>query len=360
MHSRRSFLSAIPLAGAAWAAEKGLAFPSEVRRYADPATEFEVLRLTDPSFASHLPAYYNRAVSRHGSFMLYASARTGTVQPYRMDLKTGESVQIAAAAIVPATLSLAPDERTFFYSDGRAAFQANLGSLRVRTLYTAPADADITALVVTDDGTHAIAAEKGSAKSRLKLITLGRAPAASTIVESDQPVSDPLPRPRRAGLLYRRAEQELWIVNYDGAQNRRLRVAPGTAAQAVWAAEGPTFFYLNFPETAKALHNIREFTPDLNEDKPVSNTTQFVRFNRNADSSVFVGASGSKASSYVLLLVRSVKRELTLCEHKASDPFTVTPVFSPNSQRVFFQSDRHGKPAIYSMRVDRLVEETDE
>jgi oligogalacturonide lyase len=84
-----------------------------------------------------------------------------------------------------------------------------------------------------------------------------------------------------------------------------------------------------------------------------------VSFGANADSSVFVGASGSKASPYLLLLVRSVRRELTLCEHRASDPRLVSPQFSPNSQRVFFQSDRHGKMAIYSMRVEKLVEETE-
>jgi oligogalacturonide lyase len=54
-----------------------------------------------------------------------------------------------------------------------------------------------------------------------------------------------------------------------------------------------------------------------------------------------------------------VKRELTLCEHRASDPQQVTTLFSPNSQRIFFQSDRDGKMAIYSMAVDRLVEETE-
>ncbi len=77
------------------------------------------------------------------------------------------------------------------------------------------------------------------------------------------------------------------------------------------------------------------------------------------DSSVLVGASGSKASPYVLLLVRSVKRELTLCEHRASDPSRVTTIFSPNSQRIFFQSDQDGKMAIYAMLVDRLVETTE-
>jgi oligogalacturonide lyase len=37
----------------------------------------------------------------------------------------------------------------------------------------------------------------------------------------------------------------------------------------------------------------------------------------------------------------------------------VTSFFSPNSQRVIFQSDRDGKMAIYSIAVDRLVEETE-
>ncbi len=127
----------------------------------------------------------------------------------------------------------------------------------------------------------------------------------------------------------------------------------------LWSGDGRTVEYLNFPADRKQLNNIREFTPDTNEDQLVSTTTQFVTFNRNADTSVFVGVSGSKASPYVLLLVRSVKRELTLCQHRASDPRQVTALFSPNSQQVVFQSDRDGKMAIYSIAVDRLVGETE-
>jgi oligogalacturonide lyase len=37
----------------------------------------------------------------------------------------------------------------------------------------------------------------------------------------------------------------------------------------------------------------------------------------------------------------------------------VAPIFSPNSQRIYFQSDRDGKMAIYAMTVDRLVAETE-
>ncbi len=74
---------------------------------------------------------------------------------------------------------------------------------------------------------------------------------------------------------------------------------------------------------------------------------------------MFVGASGSKASPYLLLLIRAGKRELTLAEHRASDAALVNPIFAPNSQFVVFVSDRHGKPAIYWIAVDKLVSETD-
>jgi oligogalacturonide lyase len=58
-------------------------------------------------------------------------------------------------------------------------------------------------------------------------------------------------------------------------------------------------------------------------------------------------------------MLRAGGRELIICEHRSSDPARVTPVFSPNSRRVFFGSDRHGKPAIYSMDVGELVEATE-
>ena len=48
-----------------------------------------------------------------------------------------------------------------------------------------------------------------------------------------------------------------------------------------------------------------------------------------------------------------------MCEHKASNPRMVEPMFSPDAQRVYFESDRHGKPAIYCVHVEKLVEKID-
>ena len=357
--SRRAFVSLLP-AALGYAFDKTVPLPSEAVRYADPATEFPVLRLTDPKNTSLLPAYYGRAISRRGNFLLYSNDRSGSFQAYRMDVKSGQSHLLTAATKLQTdSLTLMPDEKSFCCVADGAVTQISLANGKDRQLYRLPEDWSAgRGFSVSDDGLYALLVEQRQNRWRLRLIHTGRGTAA-TVLESADEIADPVPRPKRAGILYQAGRRELHVINYDGAQNQRLRAAPGALGPAIWSADGRAVDYLNFPEDRKQLNNLREYTADANEDRLVAATTQFVHFGRNSDSSVFVGASGSKASPYLLLLVRAVKRELTLCEHKASDARLVAPVFSPNSQRVFFQTDRHGKWAIYSIAVERLVEETE-
>lgn len=355
--SRRAFLTSLSAAASGLAAEKST--PSEAFRYPDPATEFPVLRLTDPKNTSWLPSFYNRAVSRKGSFLLYSNDRSGSFQLYRMDLKTGQSKELTEVqALDTGSPTLMPDEKSCCYVADGNVVQANLSSGRPRVVYTISAGFEAGGFCMNDDGQYATLVEKKGGAFHLKLISVVKG-TATTVLESAEEITHAEPRPRRAGILYTLANRELHVVNFDGAQNQRLRTEPGGLGPALWSADGRTVDYLNFPADRKQLNNIREYTPDANEDRFLAATTQFVQLDRNADSSVFVGASGSKASPYVLLLVRAVKRELTLCEHKASDPTLVAPRFSPNSQRIFFQTNRHGKWAIYTMSVERLVEETE-
>lgn len=346
-------------ASACLAADKAGLYPSEIKRYADEATEFNVFRLTDPAHRSWLPAPYSRAISKKTEFLIHASDRSGSVQAYRLDLKSGQSrVLTEAGDLATGSLTLAPDEREFAFLADRSLYMGRTNGVHARPVYRAEEGFQFgSGFSLSEDGLVAALIEEKPGLSRLRLITM-RTGAAATLLEANEPISDPQPRPKRAGLLYRKGN-ELWVVNYDAAQNRKLRVAPGGLGTALWSGDGRTIVYLNFPADRTQLNNIREFTPDTNEDQFVSVTSQFATFNINADTSVLVGASGSKASPYLLLLVRSVKRELTLCQHRASDPRQVTAFFSPNSQRVIFQSDRDGKMAIYSIAVDRLVGETE-
>jgi oligogalacturonide lyase len=359
--SRRWFLASLP-AVACLGSEvtgKGRTLPSEVSRYADGTTEFTIQRLTSPSHTSLLPPSYARAVSRRSNFLLYASDATGRFEAYRLDLKSGQSKQLTEAAdLDPASLTLLADDRGFCCVDGNKLLQIGLSSLKPREVYAIPEGFTRgRGLSVAEDGMYAAVIERKDSRHRLQLVQMTSG-AATKLAETDDELRDPIPRPKRASILYRRSGA-LWLVNYDGQQNYRLRLAEGETGPGRWSPDGRAVLYLNYPADKHKLNNIREFITDTNEDKFVSDTSQYIEFGVNGDASVFVGASGSKASPHVLLLVRSVRREMTLAEHRAKDPRIVAPVFAPNSQRIFFGSDLHGKPAIYTMAVEKFVEETD-
>jgi oligogalacturonide lyase len=363
--TRRWFLSAAPAACLAALARKANAdktkpVPSAYFHYKDPSTEFPVVRLTDPGFTSLLPAHYGRAVSRKGTFLLYASDVTGRMEAFHMDAKSGVSRQLTEQeGLDPASLTLSADERSFCCMAARGLLSVNLGNGKVREVFRISEGFDQgSGMSLAEDGLYAVLVErKGPVYRLLRLIRMADG-MTTTLAETDQAMRDPIIRPRRTSVLYSR-EGGLWLANYDGQQNYRLRVAEGEIGPATWSPDGRSVLYLNYPADRRRLHNIREFIPDTNEDGAIADTTQYVAFERNGDASVFIGASGSKASPHVLLLVRAVKRELILCEHRASDPRMVSPIFSPNSQNVFFVSDQHGKPAIYSMAVEKFVSATD-
>ena len=381
--SRRCFLASLSAAlpaATAYAAEitgKGRILPPAAQRYADAATDFPVTRLTDPAHTSRLPPHYARAISRHSNFLIFVSDMTGRFEAYRMDLKSGQMRQVTEAEdLDPASVALLADDHGFCYFDGDRLMAANLTNLKAREVYRISDGFRRAALNLAEDGQYAVVVEKAvvekaviekavvetrDATHRLQLVSMATG-TAKKLVECDEEIRDPLPRPKRASILYARGPANrgnIWLADYDGQHNYRLRIADGGTGPAMWSPDGRTVLYLNYPEDSHKLHAIREFTPDANDDKMIANTSQFVQFGCNADASVFVGASGSKASPYVLLLVRAVHREMTLAEHRASDPAMVAPIFAPNSQRIFFGSDRHGKPAIYAMSVEKFVEETD-
>lgn len=320
----------------------GAAFPSEQRRYPDPATELEVFRLTDPQHSAYLPRH---GASKRNNFLLYASDRTGTWQAFRLDLKSGESKQLTeAASLDPATLTLLPDDRGFLYCAADTLHLSLLSGHAREIGSTANRSSDLS---VSEDAQFCSFA----ANSRVQLATLNTKPTITTLTESPGATVTQI-RPKRTQLLYVRADGSPYLINFNGQSNRPLKLDPIPNAQAAtieWTPSGRTFVYLRGSD-------LREHIPDDNSDKLLAKTSQFASFGINSDSSVFVGPSSSKASAYLLLLLRVTRREFTLCEHRASDPSTVRPVFTPGNQSVLFQSDRHGKPAIYRMRVDKLVE----
>jgi oligogalacturonide lyase len=332
----------------------------EWKRYADPATELEVLRLTDPAFASGTTASHLRQFSRRGESLLYWSERysadsPGARQAFSLDLKRGESRQLTqAVALDPFSVSLSPDERGFVFFDGRSLQESPLTNARPREIHLVPENAARTGLTVGGDGA-VVFSEREKGRSRIVSV-LSR--QSRSIADTDEEIEELMARPRHAQILYRTHGGQFWLVDGDGSAKRQLKTEPGQTGSALWIPSGRTFIYLHVPDDQKELITLRENAPDDGTDKLLATTSQFISASPNADASVFTGASRSRATAYVLILLRVARRELTLCEHRASDPAMVKPVFTPDSQNVLFVSDRHGKPALYQVHVGRFVEET--
>jgi oligogalacturonide lyase len=334
--------------------------PPEWLRYPDPATELDVLRLTDPAFSSGMTASHLREFTRHGDWLLYWSERyeadpaAGARQAFLFDAKGGGSRQLTeAAALDPASLSLSADDRSYFFFDGPSLKQAALTGAPLREIHTIPADAVRSGFTIGSDGA-AIFCERRNGKSSIMSVLRQQ---TRRIIQIDPEIDELMSRPRHAQIFYRTGGR-FWLINGDGSGNRELKIASGQTGEARWVPSGRTLIYLHLPDDAKELITLREHAPDEGTDTLLAKTSQFISASPNGDASVFTGASRSKASAYVLILLRIARRELTLCEHRASDPAMVRPVFSPDSQNVLFVSDRHGKPALYQVRVGRFVEET--
>jgi oligogalacturonide lyase len=335
-------------------AQRGQSASAERRRYADATTENEVFRLTDPAHASSIPSLSGHCVGKNNS-LLFCSDRSGKPQVHRLDLKSGESRQLTeAGSLDVSSVAYLPDERSFLFVDGQTLKRSDTRT--DRDVYQTKGSFE-PGLAITDDGVSAFVTEKVGAKWRILQVPLLVKAPPRTLVESDQLLAQLSPRPRRASLLYTR-EGTLHLATFEG-QSKQLKTT-GRVSQVLWQPDGRTALYLSHSAEERSQATIRETEPDPNADKHFCKTSQFAQFARNADGSVFVGLSGSVASPLVLLLLKVTRREFPLCEHRGSQRPTVPPVFTPNSQRVLFQGDRDGKPAIYMIALEKLVERTDE
>ncbi|MDQ2776134.1 MAG: hypothetical protein M3Y57_14635 [Acidobacteriota bacterium] len=349
--TRRAMLaSALPLGLAAVTIPskraKQLPRVGEFVRFADPTTETTVVRLTALSSSNLFPSPENRFVSAKERFLVFSSNRAGAFAPFRLDLRTGLVRQLAETrGLQPRSLCLDEGERSVFLLDSGELKEVSLLSRGTRTVAK-----DVTGFAL------------GRGTSDLLLVRQERLEdAAGNVIATD--VSGAcLLRPGGRGCLFERRVSdgaEFWYVATGGSAKKPSLLAKGRVSFPFWSPGGDSVLFLRgVPHGDVTLSEIHEVTIQDGSERSVSPTSQFAAFSPNRDASVFVGSSRSKAQPNVVLLLRSAKREMTLCEHHASDAASVGPVFAPDSRRVYFESDREGKPALYSVNVELLVEPT--
>jgi oligogalacturonide lyase len=131
----------------------GTTYPPEWHTYPDPQTGRSVTQLTNSPAEDYHLYFYNPTVTPNGRYLIFYSERTGLSNMFRLDLTSGDIVQLTdtrparaeywpfteALQGVGACLSaLGSGGREVFYFEGNELHAVEIESLKTRCLLTVP------------------------------------------------------------------------------------------------------------------------------------------------------------------------------------------------------------------------------
>ena len=122
------------------AGKKGQIYPDQRRKYTDSRSGNTVWQLTDlPGHSSHVPYYSTSHATPDSRWLIYGSDRAdqeGHFNFFKMDLRTGESVQLTESGLVQHdACDLSRDGKELYYFEvGNALKAVNLDSLKEREI----------------------------------------------------------------------------------------------------------------------------------------------------------------------------------------------------------------------------------
>ncbi len=271
----RALLVVLALLGAAGAQERwarGEWVPSPPVRLTDPATGRTILNLTH-GVGRNRPIYFNRAnFTGDGRYLVFLSDRTGSWQVYAHDLVGHRVRRLTDCTRDPGRPCIDPQRPVIYFTQGNAVQRLALETLDEQVIYThpTPAGGSFLLLDISADGRYLGGLETGPYErdpdssrdfvrrfearplSSLWVLTSDGAKAWKAHEESRH-LQHLLFCPTDPTTLlfchegpWNRVEQRLWLVRWDGADLRPLRVEEDPRVEIgheYWLPDGRTVAY---------------------------------------------------------------------------------------------------------------------
>ncbi len=393
--TRRKMLTAgLLLPGFARAAGRGSRVEHGETKVVDELTERSLSRLTDPNVLYHLPHYHHRFLSANNRFLILAGEVGGTRQLHYYDLRRHRTTQLTAGSgIFPYSATLDDEERQMFFLQGDALKRTSMKGRGEHPMARCPRGWQFTGHMSVSAGARTAAvvemreedhrddpAEQFAARPQCRIRVIDLVTGKDQIVVTERAwLVHPQLRPGRQELLYGHegpvgdVEDRLRWIGIDGKDGEPIRSAKGGRTdRGYWSPGGEEVRFVHYPDDSLRGATICSVVPETGEERSIARCSAFGWMDENVDGSAFVGASRRPSGPNIYVLFPRLEREITLCEHGASGkPYPVAgtdgmdydcarpeTVFSADSQWVYFVSDREGKPALYRMQVEDLVEAT--
>src|ERR1044071_7013445 len=133
----------------------GTTYAAEWRDYSDPFTGRRVRQLTDSPAENYHLYFYNPSITPDGKYLIFISERTGLSNLFRLDLQSGEILQLTDARPVRAEYwpftepvkgvgsclpAIGNGGGEVFYFEGTDLFAVEIERLQQRQLLSLPSD----------------------------------------------------------------------------------------------------------------------------------------------------------------------------------------------------------------------------
>jgi TolB protein len=153
-------------------------------------------------------------------------------------------------------------------------------------------------------------------------------------------------RERLDGTVETRDTKEIYIADYDGANQRRLTVSRQLNLNPSWSPDATSLAYTTYRRNTPDIFVSRIYEGVMQNPTKGIGTNYLPAFSPDGKQIAFMSGRDGNPEIYVMNVDGTNVRRLT--NHPAED---VTPTWSPTGTQIAFESGRTGKSQIYIMNA---------